>query len=84
MSNLGKMQKLFRFLVSEKTFAAMERSSRAYVGTCKSCACDFSIWDAGGIRYGASGDRKHTSARCPHCNTAQMVKFKRDPMGRSH
>ena len=74
---MGLIQSFFLRILPDSVANDMKRESESYRGTCKSCRKEFSIWDAGGIRYKATNSKKHSSARCPHCRTVQMVKFAR-------
>jgi DNA-directed RNA polymerase subunit RPC12/RpoP len=76
---VGLIQRVFLRILPDHVADDMRSESDAYVGTCKNCAKEFSIWDAGGIRYKATSAKKHSSARCPHCRSVQMVKFERRP-----
>ena len=74
---MGLIQAFFLRVLPQRVAQDMKSESEAYRGHCKNCDREFSIWDAGGIRYKATGNKKHSSARCPHCLTRQMVKFER-------
>lgn len=76
---MGLIQSLIMRLSGEKLAQRMRQQSQAYVATCKNCDQEFSIWDIGGIRYGASNSRKAAYVACPHCGTRQWAKFARKP-----
>lgn len=66
MNELSGMQKFIRMFVSEATFAAMETESRAWKVKCGNCDHERSIWELGGIRYKAAGNKK-LHRPCPNC-----------------
>ncbi len=59
-------QRLVTRFVDPDTARAIEAHSRAWRVRCPHCGFDRSIWDLGGIRYGATG-RTRMLARCPQC-----------------
>jgi ribosomal protein S27E len=66
MNKLSGVQKFIKMFVSEVTFAEMETESRAWKVKCGNCNHERSIWELGGIRYKASGNKKMYHA-CPNC-----------------
>lgn len=58
-------QKLLLKLVSAKTAAKIEAESRAWRMRCPE-GHERSVWEAGGIRYGASGNPRRR-VLCPEC-----------------
>ncbi|KAA0272286.1 MAG: hypothetical protein EDM79_12125 [Chloroflexi bacterium] len=66
MNGLSSTQKFIKMFVSEKTFAAMEEESRSWKTKCSDCNHEISIWEMGGIRYKAAGNKKLYRA-CPNC-----------------
>jgi uncharacterized protein with PIN domain len=63
---MGFLQRLFKSLLSEDRAGDMEAESRAWMMQCPSCGHEISVWDAGGIRYGASGKPRRWM-RCAKC-----------------
>jgi uncharacterized protein with PIN domain len=63
---MGLIQKLFKSVLSADGMADMEAESRAWMMQCTSCGHEISVWDAGGIRYGAAGKPKRLM-RCSKC-----------------
>ena len=59
-------QKLLRALLPKDSVDGMERESRAWMMRCPSCGHEISVWDAGGIRFGASGKPRRLM-RCSQC-----------------
>jgi hypothetical protein len=62
------LQRLITSIVPKSWAVAMEAESRRWVMRCD-CGHETSIWEMGGIRYGASG-RTWTRCRCGQCGTA--------------
>ena len=56
---------IMRFMSAE-TRQKAETESRAWIGTCKHYGAENSIWDVGGLRYGAAG-KPTKLVRCPKC-----------------
>ncbi len=56
---------IMRFM-SDETKKKAEAESRQWIGKCSHCGAENSIWDIGGLRYGAAG-RPTKWARCPKC-----------------
>jgi transposase-like protein len=59
-------QKLFKAILPKDSVAAMEAESRAWMMQCPSCGHEISVWEAGGIRFGASG-KPSRLMRCSQC-----------------
>jgi transposase-like protein len=66
---------IFRFLPADWAKAA-EAESRTWMLVCPHCGHETSIWDAGGIRWGASG-RSRTFYRCIACKKRGWQSVKR-------
>lgn len=62
---MGWLQNVMTRILPQKWAAAMEAESRAWKMRCK-CGHEISVWETGGIRWGARG-RTWTLWRCPHC-----------------
>lgn len=60
------IQKIFSTVLPKSWAASMEKESREWMMKCEECSFEKSVWDAGGIRWKASGNpsRKLT---CPNC-----------------
>ncbi|MEM8741265.1 MAG: hypothetical protein AAGE13_07175 [Pseudomonadota bacterium] len=56
---------ILRFM-SPKTRARAEAESRAWIATCPACGHERSVWEMGGLRYGASGAPRWRLT-CPAC-----------------
>lgn len=66
MNELSVTQKFIKIFVSDKTFAAIEAESRSWKAKCSNCDHETSIWEMGGIRFKAAGNKKLYRA-CPNC-----------------
>ncbi len=61
------MRGLVMRFMSDETKKKAEAESRAWIGVCKHCGTENSIWDIGGLRYKAAG-RPTKLVRCPKCH----------------
>ncbi len=52
------IQKLFKALLPQTTFADMEKESRVWMIQCEKCKYEKSIWEMGGVRWKAAGNPK--------------------------
>jgi len=50
------LQKLFSVLLPKRTYKAVETGTRKWCITCQ-CGHERDLWEAGGIRYGAFGNK---------------------------
>ena len=64
---MSLFQRFFLAVLPRRVGLAMEEESRRWKLRCLTCRSEFSIWDAGGIRYGASG-KSWTLQRCKTCS----------------
>jgi transposase-like protein len=64
---MSTIQSIVKALVSRDAYASMERESRSWMVQCPNCNSERSIWDMGGIRWGASG-KPRTHQLCFNCN----------------
>ncbi|MEA2177601.1 MAG: hypothetical protein QOG77_898 [Solirubrobacteraceae bacterium] len=58
---------------------AMERESREWFVTCAKCSFEQSIWDLGGIRYGARSKGSRVGVRCAQCGRRSMQRLEHRP-----
>lgn len=64
---MGLIQRIAKAVVSKKTLAAWEASTRQWALQC-GCGHRTDLWDAGGIRHKTSGrPLTATRWRCPKC-----------------
>lgn len=62
---MSRFQRLIKMIFPQKWFEAAEAESRRWMIRCK-CGAGQSVWDAGGVRWKASG-RTWAFRRCPTC-----------------
>ena len=73
---MTSIQKFFVAILPPRWAAAMEAESRSWIARC-SCGFARSIWDMGGIRWGAAGQpRRYLS--CPQCGKASWHTVSRE------
>jgi hypothetical protein len=63
---LSRNRQLFGKLAPRSWATSMEAESRTWMVRCPSCSFERSVWDMGGIRWKASGN-KWIWVRCPNC-----------------
>jgi DNA-directed RNA polymerase subunit RPC12/RpoP len=64
-----------RFMSAE-TKKKGEAESRQWIGKCSHCGAENSIWDLGGLRFGAAG-RPTKWVRCPKCRKSGAHTFEK-------
>jgi hypothetical protein len=64
---MSSVQKFFAAILPSSAMKAIESQSRCWRINCPSCGRSLSVWDAGGIRYLATG-RKWIFRRCRSCH----------------
>lgn len=62
---MSMIQKLLKKLLPVRWSSDMEAVTRKWMLQCK-CGHETNLWDAGGVRYKATGS-KRTMYRCPTC-----------------
>jgi len=65
------IRNLFLTVLSARIAAGIEAESRSWILRCHACGDERSYWDAGGIRYKASGSPR-TAMTCPRCRRRRM------------
>jgi len=76
------LQRLIFAFVSPATARAMEAHSRAWKLVCSACGGRRSVWEAGGIRWKATGrPRTLTVIRCSACGQRRMHRLEHHPDG---
>ena len=72
---LSGMQRMLERHSAPELFAAMRRESRLWKAECPHCRADTTdIWEMGGTRYKAKGERK-TRTRCPRCGQTGWLRI---------
>lgn len=74
---MTRLQKLLLSLLPAQRRAEAEAESRQWKTICAACGHATSIWDAGGVRYGASG-RTFTWGRCKACGKRGKLSVTKD------
>jgi serine/threonine protein kinase len=64
-------QKFFRAILPRRWYQAMRSESQGWQMICGECGHSFSVWDAGGIRFGASGNPKR-GMWCSTCRSFRV------------
>lgn len=65
---MSLVQRLVLFFLSRERAAAIEAEARSWVMRCAACGRASSVWDMGGVRYGAAG-KPYRVVRCPNCDS---------------
>ena len=74
---MSSIQKFFGALLPRSWAARMEAESRSWIAHC-SCGGARSIWDMGGIRWGAAGQPRRYLF-CPECGQYSWQTVSREP-----
>ena len=75
---MSRIQRLVRYFVSAKTFAAMEADTRQWLLTCITCGTGHDLWDMGGIRYRSKGNPvTMTRMPCTTCGRPRAMRLQR-------
>lgn len=76
---MSLLRRLILAVVSRERAASMEAESRRWMLQCSECGQERSVWDLGGLRYGASGNPSY-AARCLQCGkrTTHRVELRPD------
>ena len=82
---MSTVQRLFTALVPESWGERMRKSSEGWRIRCSTCGNSRSVWEAGGIRWGAASVGKRTRVHCSHCGTTRwaVVEWKPDESGQT-
>ena len=75
---MSSIQKFFMAILPPGWAASMEAESRAWIAECP-CGNRRSIWDMGGIRWGAAGKPKRYLS-CPRCGQMTWHTISREPV----
>jgi hypothetical protein len=66
LRRMSTIQKFLLAVLPAKWAQNLETESRQWIMKCPSCSHEKSIWDLGGIRWGAAGKPKRLMM-CPQC-----------------
>jgi ribosomal protein S27E len=69
---MNLFQRFFKRILPKQMAHEMEMSSRQWMVKCPNCAKETSIWEMGGIRWGASG-KSATRIKCSQCGQKSWV-----------
>ena len=64
---MGLIQRVMCAILPKRAREAMEADSRQWKIRCLTCAAERSVWEAGGVRWGAYSRGKRTLLWCPKC-----------------
>jgi len=70
------MRRLILWFMPDDMKRKAEAESRAWIGRCRHCNAETSIWDIGGIRYKAA-TRATTRVKCPACGRFSFMTFEK-------
>ncbi len=76
---MNGLQKVLTGILPGKWARDAEEESRNWVFTC-SCGSESSVWDAGGIRWGAAGNPVRFM-KCPSCGWTGIYRIFRKDLG---
>jgi len=74
---MTKLQSIVKKLLPKKTADALEVESRQWMLRCP-CGAERSVWDAGGIRFAASGNPRRLM-KCAACGERTWHKVEKAP-----
>ncbi|MFM7750427.1 MAG: hypothetical protein ACKOTF_08675 [Opitutaceae bacterium] len=72
---MNGLRNLILRLIPGRWARAMESESRLWRSRCD-CGHDWSVWDEGGIRWGAAGEPRRLR-RCPACQRVAWRKLRK-------
>jgi hypothetical protein len=70
------IQRVITAIVPRSWAEAMEAESRAWQARCEACGLSRSIWELGGIRWQAAGNRRRRLP-CPKCGQTTWQRVER-------
>jgi hypothetical protein len=76
---MSLLQRIMTKFLPESAAESMELESRLWRIRCLTCGFCRSIWEVGGIRWGAASKGKRTLVRCPRCNRLRCAAIEREP-----
>lgn len=75
---MSAIQRLMIRILPKRWAEDMERDSRRWMLRCRTCGLERSVWDAGGIRWKASG-KPTTATYCPTCGQNRLHDLYKTP-----
>jgi len=76
---MGLIQRLFTKILPASIMEKMRHDSQRWRIRCLTCDHSLSVWDAGGIRWGASSRGKRTTTLCPKCGRLRVCAVELGP-----
>jgi len=64
---MGLIQRAMCAILPKRPREAMEAESRQWIIRCLTCGAKQSVWEAGGVRWGAYSKGKRTMIWCRRC-----------------
>ena len=71
------LRKILQTILTDKQFQKIENSSKEWFSVCSKCGYSISVWDSGGIRFGAASKGKRVLGHCPTCNKKTIFKVEK-------
>lgn len=75
---MGLIQRVMCAILPKQSRDAMEADSRQWKIRCLTCGAERSVWEAGGVRWGAASRGKRTLIRCPKCGCLRCASVTRE------
>jgi hypothetical protein len=74
---MTRLQRIILRLLPGKTAGAARAESERWQVRCRTCGLSRSVWEIGGVRYGARSRGKRTLVRCPQCRRLRVAAVER-------
>ncbi|MGI9540400.1 MAG: hypothetical protein ACR2N6_09650 [Miltoncostaeaceae bacterium] len=75
----NRLQRFFLAVLPKRSGEAMRRDSQLWTARCLTCGRTRSVWEAGGIRWGARSVGKRSLVPCDRCGRPRMTAIERPP-----
>ena len=70
-------RKILQKILSEQQFEKIKESSKQWFSICTKCGYSVSVWDSGGIRFGAASKDKRVLGFCPDCGKKRFFRLEK-------
>ncbi len=67
------LRRILQIILSKKQFKKIKKESKEWFLKCPDCDYFKSIWDRGGIRFGANSKKKKEFGHCPKCKKRKLL-----------
>jgi hypothetical protein len=67
------MRKFLQFILPKKWYQKIVTESKSWFLVHEVCGYSISVWEAGGVRYGAISSKKKVVGRCPQCDKSVLL-----------